>query len=87
MTNVKDYYDELSDEAFIEEVLSDSNLDRITANLFREKMLNKLTIKKIASKLQAKFQSKHKLEEYEFILPKTNKNLLVAFRDGKMTFE
>jgi len=35
MKNVKDYYDELSDEAFIEEVLSDSNLDRITANLFR----------------------------------------------------
>lgn len=50
-------------------------------------MLNNLTIKKIASKLQAKFDGKHKLEEYEFILPKTNKNLLVAFRDGKMSFE
>lgn len=86
-TNNVLYYEEISDEAFIEEILSDSNLDRITAVLFKEKMLNKLNIKKIASGLQAKFESKHKLDEYEYILPKTDKNLLIAFRDGKLTFE
>jgi hypothetical protein len=86
-TNNVIYYDEISDEAFIEEVLSDSNLDRITAVLFKEKMLNKLNIKKIASRLQAMFESKNKLDEYEYILPKTDKNLLIAFRDDKLTFE
>lgn len=50
-------------------------------------MTNKLIIKKLASKLQAKFESKNKLEDYEYILPKTNRGLLIAFRDGKMTFE
>ena len=50
-------------------------------------MLNKANIKKIASKLQAKFESKHKLADYEYILPKTDKNLLIALRDGKLTFD
>ena len=83
-----EFFDEnISDELFLAEVISESKLKRVTCVLFEKKLSNPYLRQKIASDLSIHLQHKadYRADDIMKALEKTDKDLFIQFRDGLIT--
>lgn len=81
---------ELTDEEFIDELLSTSQLKRITNFLFRQKLNNPFVCKQVTIGLLNCIKDLPKAlnsQQCEHLLPKADKDLYIQLRDRKLTFD
>ena len=86
---VTQFYEEMTNEQFEQELMSDSNLDRVTFGLFDKKMKELGMTNKLAGELCIHLYEKHQrdydLDKIEQLLHNMDKSLFVQFRDAKIT--
>lgn len=86
---ISQFYDNMTSKEFQDELMSDSDLSRITFSYFDRMLKDSDICSELAGalsiRLHDKFGLNYDFEEIEACIPFVDKSLFIGFRDGRVT--